>query len=490
MTPHAFGQMVQTGACPTCGGDGQGPRARPASAATASGASCASGPGTSRSRPGSRPASGSGSAAPATRASPAAPAGDLYVEVRVAEDERFERRGAATSSRSSRSRSPRRCSAARSSVADARRRARGRGCPPGAQPGHTVRARRARPAVAARRLARRPARGRRRRGPEQAQPRAAASSARQLHESLVDDGRRVIRLAVRCRAELAERVLAELLELAPGRGRGGARRGLGRVRDLRRRRASCRRCRRLEAAAGGRPGRDQLDRDPRRLGRPLARLPPAGLDRGRADRRPAVVGAGHARRRSCADPGIPGAQRGGRALTSSSIPARRSAPAPTRPPRSAWSCCSSSPTPGRPRARSSTSAPAPGCWRSPPRSSAGRPVVGCDSEPAALEAAPSERRRQRGRARARAGQPARRAGAVGADRGRQPDRAAARCRVAAAARRAAAGAGLLGAARRPRSSGCGRRSPRPGSRSVAAPRPRRLGRAARPPAPIPPARPG
>ena len=71
----------------------QDPRAARASAATAPAARSASAPGTSRSRPGSSPASGSGSPAPATRASPGAPAGDLYVLVTVAEDERFERRG-------------------------------------------------------------------------------------------------------------------------------------------------------------------------------------------------------------------------------------------------------------------------------------------------------------------------------------------------------------------------------------------------------------
>ena len=125
--------------------------------------------------------------------------------------------------------------------------------------------------------------------------------------------RRVIRLAVRCRPELAERVLAELLELVPGgveevgwvadpapRTRSGGGGGL-RVRDLR---AAGRAARGPRARGRGRrgAGRDQLDRDPRRLGRPLARLPRAGRGRRRADRGQAVVGDGP----SAPDPAIPG----------------------------------------------------------------------------------------------------------------------------------------------------------------------------------------
>ena len=73
---------------------------------------------------------------------------------------------------------------------------------------------------------------------------------------------------------------AALLELAPsGRGAGGRRR-LGRVRALRRARASCPRSRRR--GRGGRRARGgERRRGGRRLGRALARVPPAGA-RGRA----------------------------------------------------------------------------------------------------------------------------------------------------------------------------------------------------------------
>ena len=152
--------------------------------------------------------------------------------------------------------------------------------PAGTQPGHTIAAQGARPAH---RCATGTPRRRstcvidvevpRKLNREQRKARQAAARVAGRRRP------RVIRLAVRCRAELGERVLAELLELA----RAGSRRSRaagwveyaiygppGRAaRDPGPR-----------GAAGRRPGRDQLDRDPRRLGRPLARLPPAGLDRG------------------------------------------------------------------------------------------------------------------------------------------------------------------------------------------------------------------
>ena len=64
---------------------------------------------------------------------------------------------------------------------------------------------------------------------------------------------------------------------------------MGRVRDLR----AAGRGPRAPRSGGGRrrrPGRDQLDRDPRRLGRPLARFPRAGPGRWRADGRPPLLG--------------------------------------------------------------------------------------------------------------------------------------------------------------------------------------------------------
>ena len=78
----------------------------------------------------------------------------------------------------------------------------------------------------------------------------------------------------------------------------------------------------IDAAVGGRHGRGQRHRDPRRLGRPLARLPQAAPGR-RPPLAATLLGAAAARARS----------------TSSSTPARPSAPAPTRPPASASSTC-------------------------------------------------------------------------------------------------------------------------------------------------------
>ncbi len=101
----------------------------------------------------------------------------------------------------------------------------------------------------------------------------------------------MIRLAVRCRPEQAEQVLAELVELVPGGVEEERGERLRRVRDLRAAR---------RAAGAARPRgrrrrrarRDRDDRDPRRLGGPLARLPRAGRRRRRADGRPAVLGGG------------------------------------------------------------------------------------------------------------------------------------------------------------------------------------------------------
>ena len=90
----------------------------------------------------------------------------------------------------------------------------------------------------------------------------------------------MIRLAVRCRPEQAEVVLAELVQLAPGGVEEEAGTGLGRVRDLRRRGRAAR-SRRGRGGSGRRSRRDHLRAHPRRLGRPLARLPRADRAGGR-----------------------------------------------------------------------------------------------------------------------------------------------------------------------------------------------------------------
>ncbi len=108
----------------------------------------------------------------------------------------------------------------------------------------------------------------------------------------------MIRLAVRCRPELAERVLADLLDLAPG-GVEEERAGdfveyaiygppgeLPELPDL-------------EAAAGEGLVEITSTRDPRRLGRPLAGLPRARRRRRRPGRCPPVVGG--ACGRGCGD---------------------------------------------------------------------------------------------------------------------------------------------------------------------------------------------
>ena len=161
-------------------------------------------------------------------------AGDLYVEVRGGRGRALRAPRPGPGHR--RSRCPRRgrCSAATATVAtlDGEREVE---VPAGAQPGeHVVAAR----ASACRRSAAR------RRGDEHVVldvyvpdklTRSSASwssgwTSRSARRAAGETGgragaaarrRRLIRLAVRCRPELAERVLAELVELAPGRGRGG-----------------------------------------------------------------------------------------------------------------------------------------------------------------------------------------------------------------------------------------------------------------------------
>ena len=372
----------------------------PASAATAPAASSASAPGTSRSRPGSSPASGSGSAAPATPASPggrpatstsrsgspttsasSAAGQDLVTVVEVPATLAMlggEVGGRRRSTASARSRSPPAPSRATRSGS------RASACPRCATAGAAIQHVLVDVVV-----------------PQQAQPRAAARARRAPARVAGRRGRRVIRLAVRCRPELAERVLAELLELAPGgveeeQGDGwveyaiygppGELPGAARARGGGRRRA----------------GRDQLDRDPRRLGGPLARLPRAGRDRRRAHRRPAVLGG-----RSLARPRRDGES----GSTWSSTRGRPSAPAPTR--RRAVPGAA-----GRARRRGGG------------RGAAGRPRhrlgrardcrrearLGTGRRLSTASRRRSRRRRERGRqrrrARARAAQPARAAGAA------------------------------------------------------------------------------
>ena len=170
--------------------------------------------------------------------------------------------------------------------ADPRGRARGRG--PGRDPARRRRgAQRARPAAAARRAPRRPARRLRARGPDRPDD-EQREAAERLDETLGDSTTgpttargalarppaRMIRLAVRCAPEHAERVLADLLELAPNgleeeRGPGWVEYAIygppGEVPELGE----------LAGGRGRRPGRGHDDRGPRRLGRPLAGLPPA-----------------------------------------------------------------------------------------------------------------------------------------------------------------------------------------------------------------------
>ena len=107
------------------------------------------------------------------------------------------------------------------------------------------------------------------------------------------------------------------------------------------RRERCRRCPSSERRPAG-PRRDHRHRDSRRLGRSLARLPRACLDRRRADSQ-----------RPSWDPGRPRTRaRGHRRGPRSGVRHRR-----PRPRACASSCYSSSPTPARRAAHSSTSAP-------------------------------------------------------------------------------------------------------------------------------------
>ena len=400
----AFGQLVRAGACPTCGGDGRvaGDALRGVRRRRTDGP--ASAPGRSRFRRASSRASGSASPGPGHAGEPGRGAGDLYVRGRGRRGRALRARWPGPGLGGRASPRPGRCSAARSAsrpwTASARSTSR-RAPSPGE---HVVlrglgpaRAAAARPAAtstwcstcscrpaSARSSGSSPSSSTRRSG---RQNRASATGGRRG----VRRAARLIRLAVRCRPELAERVLAELVGLAPGRRRGGARARLRRVRDLR--------CAGRAARPAGPRGRRRAralvevtsDRGARRLGRSLAGLPPAA-----AGRRP-PLGA----------PVVGGAARPGRS-TSSSIPARRSAPAPTRRPGCASSCSLELADAGAGGGPLTDLGTGSGVLAIAAAKLGLGPVVACDHEPAALEAAAANADGERGRARAGAGQPARR----------------------------------------------------------------------------------
>ena len=92
-TRTPFGQMVRAMPCPTCGGDGKVPGDAVRGLRRARGSSTSTRPTRSTFPPESRTDSGSGSPAPATPARRGAPPGDLYVQVQIAEDDRFHREG-------------------------------------------------------------------------------------------------------------------------------------------------------------------------------------------------------------------------------------------------------------------------------------------------------------------------------------------------------------------------------------------------------------
>ena len=240
------------------------------------------------------------------------PPGDLYVVVRVREDERFLRdgedlvtvidvRGAAGGARARRCRCRRSTATCRSRSRRARSRARRSSCA-----GAGCRRSRA----GARATCGSSSTSRSRAGSRASSATCSSSFAgddhgrqhalRRGHAGQAQAGaRRVIRLAVRVPRAAAEIVLAELLELVAGRAGGDRRRrGRRRVRALRR---AGRAARPAGAARGrGRRARRGLDlRGPRRLGRPLEGVAPAGRRRlalPAPARAPAVGGGAGGRR--------------------------------------------------------------------------------------------------------------------------------------------------------------------------------------------------
>ena len=359
VTRTAFGQLVREHACDVCGGEGQMPTEPCRPARAGAGRRFAR-----RSRwacpPASPTSSASGSPARGHAGERGGPPGDLYVLVRVTEDERFLRDGSDLVT-----------------VVDVPAPAAALGTtvsvptldgdhdvevPAGTQPGTVVTLRgRGMPSI-----------GRRGRGDQQVVlnvviPRNLTARQRELldelRESLTERepargrgrvapvegqaGVALIRLAFRAPADGADLVLAALLELVPAGveqvdGEGWVEYAVygapGELPALSRRGGRGRR-----RAGGGARRRGR-----RRLGRALEAVPPAGPGRGAGLGAPSV-GAAADRDRS----------------TWSWIPGRPSAPARTRPRASAWSCCWT----WSPRARSPTWAAAPACSRSRPRSS-------------------------------------------------------------------------------------------------------------------------
>ena len=209
-----FGQMVRTTPCPTCNGEGKIPDEP-----------CAECDGAGRRRKkrtwdvdvpagiedGQRiRIAGAGNAG-----EHGAQSGDLYVEVRVKPDERFERHGDQL------------VSVAQVSVTKAMLGGSIRvptldgteelQVPKGSQPGQRHRDPRPGASQAPGAQARRPTRRAPGRGPRSPQPQAARRRRGARRAARRPAGRRtVIRLAVRCAPEHAEVVLAELVQLAPG----------------------------------------------------------------------------------------------------------------------------------------------------------------------------------------------------------------------------------------------------------------------------------
>ena len=211
-------------ACPTCNGEGKIPDEPCETCDGAGRIRRASGPARSTSRPGSRTASGSASQAPATRASTAPRRRPLRRGRGSRDDDRFERQGEhlVTAARIGVTRA---MLGGTIEVPTLDGTARSR-CPKGAQPGQHVVAPRARACPRSRgRQPRRPARAsstsssrdRSSNRKQRARRRGARRAARRAAS-----GRRMIRLAVRCRPEQAELVLAELVAARARRGRGGA----------------------------------------------------------------------------------------------------------------------------------------------------------------------------------------------------------------------------------------------------------------------------
>ena len=442
MARVAFGQVVRTGACPTCGGQGRVPET-PCAECGGEGGPSGRAPGRSRCRRGSSPASGSGSPGAghagetggAVRGPLRAGRGRGRRALRAPRPGSGHRRRAARDPGDARRHGDR---------ADARRRARGRG--PGGGPARRAGGRcgawGCRPCAA-------------RRGATSTWcwtstcPADLSKEQRELAERL-DEA-----LGPRARAATAARACAAAL--APGAAGDPARRSL----PAGARRAGARR----PGGAGARRGRGGARATATSSTRSTARR--ASCRRSRTSRRSPATGwwrsprprsptTGRTVGRTSTGPstsagvcgcGPRGRRRARERSTSWSTPARRSAPAPTRPPGCAWSCCWSWPMRGDARGALADWGTGSGVLAIAAAKLGFGPIVACDHEPAALEAAGANAPCERGRARAAPRQPAPAAAAPGADRRRQPHRADP-ARDLAAPRASARAADLLRAPRR------------------------------------------